>query len=488
MPALAALSSASISASSCSRSSTACLAQYCGPHRIDGGGARRRRRVARTTSSATRKNGPSSEADARTRARAARRRRRAAIGPTVSARNSAPHTISDRLEIGPRLRRRRRPSARRGAGRCARGRSAISRSQVTDGDGGVGEPDALLELLVVQAAGQRVLAQEGDHALALGVGGAELRVGALQRHAGQFGRSRARLQAQRRRSLANPTSRADICTPGRLTPRPHPGLSCLGSVSPGERCHREARFDGLRARRPAAAPRRRRPQPIRRSTSSASPSPSSAPRWPRASSRASRRRAPTSTGSPRPTRAVPGLNAVRVLNPRALSDASLLDLERATGHVRGPLHGVPVLVKDNLDVAGLPTTAGNVALQNSIPRARLDRRGQAARGRRRDPRQDEPDRVRELHDQRHAERLLVARRPGAQPVRHRPRHRAAPRPAPAPRPPPASRRSRSAPRPRARSSAPAAQQGLVGLRPTVGLVSRGPASCRSRPRRTRRAR
>ena len=63
----------------------------------------------------------------------------------------------------------------------------------------------------------------------------------------------------------------------------------------------------------------------------------------------------------------PGLNAVRIMNPRALSDASLLDLERATGHVRGPLHGIPVLVKDNLDVAGLPTTAGNVALQNSIP-------------------------------------------------------------------------------------------------------------------------
>ena len=63
----------------------------------------------------------------------------------------------------------------------------------------------------------------------------------------------------------------------------------------------------------------------------------------------------------------PGLNAVRITNPRALSDASLLDLERATGHVRGPLHGIPVLVKDNLDVAGLPTTAGNVALQNSIP-------------------------------------------------------------------------------------------------------------------------
>src|SRR5690349_5470677 len=63
----------------------------------------------------------------------------------------------------------------------------------------------------------------------------------------------------------------------------------------------------------------------------------------------------------------PGLNAVRVVNPRALQDASLLDLERATGKLRGPLHGVPVLVKDNLDVAGLPTTAGSVALQNSVP-------------------------------------------------------------------------------------------------------------------------
>src|SRR4051794_33017315 len=63
----------------------------------------------------------------------------------------------------------------------------------------------------------------------------------------------------------------------------------------------------------------------------------------------------------------PGLNAVRITNPRALSDAALLDLERSTDHVRGPLHGVPVLVKDNLDVAGLPTTAGNVALQNSVP-------------------------------------------------------------------------------------------------------------------------
>ena len=90
-------------------------------------------------------------------------------------------------------------------------------------------------------------------------------------------------------------------------------------------------------------------------------------RWPPASSRASSSPAPTSTGSRPSTRAGRALNAVRIVNPRALTDASLLDLERATGKVRGPLHGVPVLVKDNLDVAGLPTTAGNVALQDSVP-------------------------------------------------------------------------------------------------------------------------
>jgi amidase len=63
----------------------------------------------------------------------------------------------------------------------------------------------------------------------------------------------------------------------------------------------------------------------------------------------------------------PGINAVRIVNPRALQDASVLDLERTTGKVRGPLHGIPVLVKDNLDVAGLPTTAGSLALENSVP-------------------------------------------------------------------------------------------------------------------------
>ena len=63
----------------------------------------------------------------------------------------------------------------------------------------------------------------------------------------------------------------------------------------------------------------------------------------------------------------PGINAVRSVNPTALQDAAVLDLERATGHLKGPLHGIPVLVQDNLDVASLPTTAGSLALQNSLP-------------------------------------------------------------------------------------------------------------------------
>jgi amidase len=64
----------------------------------------------------------------------------------------------------------------------------------------------------------------------------------------------------------------------------------------------------------------------------------------------------------------PSLNAVRVLNPDAVKDAKRLDAERRRGSVRGPLHGIPVLVKDNIDVAGLPTTAGALALRSSFPR------------------------------------------------------------------------------------------------------------------------
>lgn len=61
------------------------------------------------------------------------------------------------------------------------------------------------------------------------------------------------------------------------------------------------------------------------------------------------------------------LNAILTINPKALELAAQLDKERATTGVRGPLHGVPIIVKDNFDTADMPTTAGCVCLKNSIP-------------------------------------------------------------------------------------------------------------------------
>lgn len=63
----------------------------------------------------------------------------------------------------------------------------------------------------------------------------------------------------------------------------------------------------------------------------------------------------------------PSLNAMISLNPAAADEADALDQERANGGSRGPLHGVPVVVKDNYDMVGLPTTAGSVALADWYP-------------------------------------------------------------------------------------------------------------------------
>ncbi|MDI1319473.1 MAG: amidase [bacterium] len=69
-------------------------------------------------------------------------------------------------------------------------------------------------------------------------------------------------------------------------------------------------------------------------------------------------------------RAGPKLNAVIELNPDALAIAEQLDAERKAGHVRGPLHGIPVLIKDNIDTADqMQTTAGSLALVGQkVPR------------------------------------------------------------------------------------------------------------------------
>lgn len=64
----------------------------------------------------------------------------------------------------------------------------------------------------------------------------------------------------------------------------------------------------------------------------------------------------------------PELRSIIELNPDALQIADELDAERAAGNVRGPLHGIPVAIKDNLDTHdGMTTTAGSLALEGSIP-------------------------------------------------------------------------------------------------------------------------
>jgi amidase len=65
----------------------------------------------------------------------------------------------------------------------------------------------------------------------------------------------------------------------------------------------------------------------------------------------------------------PAVQAVRVLNPDAVREARELDKERAWRGARGPLHGIPVLVDDAIDVKGLPTTGGSIALQGSYPKS-----------------------------------------------------------------------------------------------------------------------
>ena len=63
----------------------------------------------------------------------------------------------------------------------------------------------------------------------------------------------------------------------------------------------------------------------------------------------------------------PAINSIIELNPDALSIADALDKERKEKGVRGPLHGIPVLIKDNIDTADrMSTTAGSLALAGSI--------------------------------------------------------------------------------------------------------------------------
>ena len=61
------------------------------------------------------------------------------------------------------------------------------------------------------------------------------------------------------------------------------------------------------------------------------------------------------------------VNAVITVNKNALAEADRLDRERTEGQVRGPLHGIPVALKDNVHTTDIRTTGGAVAFENLIP-------------------------------------------------------------------------------------------------------------------------
>jgi amidase len=61
------------------------------------------------------------------------------------------------------------------------------------------------------------------------------------------------------------------------------------------------------------------------------------------------------------------LNAIVTVNPRALDEADERDRERAAGRVRGPLHGIPIALKDNIHTSNLRTTGGALAFADLVP-------------------------------------------------------------------------------------------------------------------------
>jgi amidase len=60
-------------------------------------------------------------------------------------------------------------------------------------------------------------------------------------------------------------------------------------------------------------------------------------------------------------------HAALTVNPRALEEADALDRERAQGRIRGPLHGIPIALKDNIHTTDMPTTGGALAFDRLTP-------------------------------------------------------------------------------------------------------------------------
>src|SRR6266513_2054902 len=61
------------------------------------------------------------------------------------------------------------------------------------------------------------------------------------------------------------------------------------------------------------------------------------------------------------------LHAAITVNPKALDEADERDRERSAGRIRGPLHGIPVALKDNIQTTDMPTTGGALAFDGMVP-------------------------------------------------------------------------------------------------------------------------
>src|SRR6202521_4263564 len=64
---------------------------------------------------------------------------------------------------------------------------------------------------------------------------------------------------------------------------------------------------------------------------------------------------------------VPSLNAIITINPQALQEADRLDAAFKTSGLTGPLHGIPIVLKDQMDAKGMPTTLGSILFKNYCP-------------------------------------------------------------------------------------------------------------------------
>ena len=149
------------------------------------------------------------------------------------------------------------------------------------------------------------------------------------------------------------------------------------------------------------------------------------------------------------------LRSVLETNPDALAQADALDAERKAGKVRSALHGIPVLLKDNIATKDrMHTTAGSLALMDGVVPADAGPGRAAARRRRGDPGEDPAQRMGQLSLPSLLQRVEWTGRPVPESLCAEPESRPAPAPAPGQPPRPPSARWRWGPRPTVRSSPP----------------------------------